>query len=100
MIGKMLVVAIFLLQIVYAKDTHVNGYFRSNGTYVQPHYRTSPNSTTYDNYSTKGNVNPYTGEKGYKDPYSSSSNSFGGSDSNVYSNSNSSSKSLYYGQGE
>lgn len=45
------------------------GYFRSNGTYVQPYYRTSPNSSLFDNYSTKGNYNPYSGRKGYVNPY-------------------------------
>ena len=29
----------------------VSGYYRSSGTYVQPHYRTSPNSTLFDNYT-------------------------------------------------
>lgn len=42
----------------------VKGYTKKNGTYVQPHYRTNPNTRTYDNWSTKGNVNPYTGKKG------------------------------------
>lgn len=51
-----------------AKDTYVNGYVRKDGTYVQPHYRSAPNNSTYDNYSTKGNMNPYTGEKGTVDP--------------------------------
>ena len=50
-------------------DVHVRGHYRSNGTYVQPHYRSSPNGTTLDNYSTKGNVNPYTGQAGTVDPY-------------------------------
>lgn len=45
---------------------HVNGYTRKDGTYVAPHMRSSPNGTTADNYSTKGNVNPYTGEPGTK----------------------------------
>lgn len=45
-------------------DEYVNGYTRSNGTYVAPHYRSSPNSITQDNYGTKGNTNPYTGEQG------------------------------------
>ena len=45
-------------------DTSVKGYYKSNGTYVQPHYRSLPNSTTSDNWSTSGNTNPYTGEKG------------------------------------
>jgi hypothetical protein len=47
-------------------DVYVSGYTKNNGTYVQPYYRSSPNSSQYDNYSTKGNVNPYTGESGYK----------------------------------
>lgn len=50
-------------------DTYVNGYYKKDGTYVAPHYRSSPNSSTYDNWSTKGNTNPYTGKKGTKDPY-------------------------------
>lgn len=47
-------------------DHYVSGYTRSNGTYVAPHYQTNPNRTTSDNYSTVGNVNPYTGQAGTK----------------------------------
>ena len=56
-------------------STRISGYTNSYGTYVEPYYRTSPNSTVYDNYSTKGNINPYTGSYGTKlpDTYSSSS---------------------------
>jgi len=49
-------------------DTHVRGYTRRDGTYVQPHKRTAPNSSRRDNYSTRGNVNPYTGKPGTVDP--------------------------------
>jgi outer membrane protein assembly factor BamE (lipoprotein component of BamABCDE complex) len=49
-----------------AKDVHVNGYTKKDGTYVAPYTRTSPNHTKSDNYSTKGNVNPYTGKEGTK----------------------------------
>lgn len=45
-------------------DTRVRGYYRSNGTYVMPHMRSSPNRTRSDNWSTKGNYNPYTGKPG------------------------------------
>ena len=45
-------------------DTYVNGYYKSNGTYVQGHYRSSPNSTRSDNWSERGNTNPYTGKQG------------------------------------
>lgn len=47
-------------------DTFVNGYYRKDGTYVQPHYRTDSNSVKYDNYSSQGNSNPYNGNQGYQ----------------------------------
>ena len=47
-------------------DQYVNGYFRKNGTYVQPHYRSSPDNSIYNNYSYQGNLNPYTGGIGHK----------------------------------
>jgi hypothetical protein len=43
---------------------YVHGYTRSNGTYVRPYYRSSPNGTVTDNYSYRGNINPYTGAVG------------------------------------
>lgn len=45
-------------------DTYVQGYARSDGTYVQGYMRSSPDSHKYNNYSSEGNSNPYTGEKG------------------------------------
>ena len=52
-------------------DIYVNGYTKSNGTYVEPHMRSAPDSNPYNNYSTKGNVNPYTGKEGTVEPYNS-----------------------------
>ncbi len=49
-------------------STSVKGYTKKSGTYVAPHQRTAPNKTKSDNYSTKGNTNPYTGKKGTKKP--------------------------------
>jgi len=46
----------------------VRGYIKRDGTYVAPSYRSRPNSTTLDNYSTRGNVNPYTGKTGTQQP--------------------------------
>jgi hypothetical protein len=46
----------------------VRGYTKSNGTYVAPHVRTAPDSTPNNNWTTKPNVNPYTGKEGTKAP--------------------------------
>lgn len=45
-------------------QVHVRGYVRSNGTYVQPHFRSTPDGNFWNNWSTKGNINPYTGRPG------------------------------------
>lgn len=52
-----------------ARGVRVSGYVKKDGTYVAPHYRSAPNRSTLDNYSTRGNYNPYTGQAGKKDPY-------------------------------
>jgi hypothetical protein len=57
----------FMALSAIADDT-VKGYTKKDGTYVEPYHRTAPNDKKDDNYSSKGNVNPYTGEKGYVDP--------------------------------
>lgn len=45
---------------------YVHGYTKKDGTYVAPHYQTNPNGTKADNWSTVGNVNPFTGKPGTK----------------------------------
>jgi hypothetical protein len=40
----------------------VSGYYRKSGTYVAPHYRSDPDTSFSNNWSTKGNYNPYTGK--------------------------------------
>ena len=47
-------------------QTRVKGYYRADGTYVQPYMRQSPDGNFGNNYSTKGNINPYTGVSGTK----------------------------------
>jgi hypothetical protein len=50
-------------------NSHTNsGYTTNTGTYVQPHQQTNSNSTQRDNYSATGNVNPYTGAVGTRNP--------------------------------
>jgi hypothetical protein len=65
-------IAFLFFSVVSFSQVSVRGYYRSNGTYVQPHQRTAPNYTRNDNYSTVGNVNPYTGKAGTqpRDSYS------------------------------
>ena len=46
----------------------VDGYTTKRGTYVQPHHKTKPNGTQYDNYGTRENVNPHTGRSGTRTP--------------------------------
>ncbi|EER62414.1 conserved hypothetical protein [Acidovorax delafieldii 2AN] len=44
----------------------VSGHTTKNGTYVPPHRATNPDSSKTNNWSHKGNVNPYTGKEGTK----------------------------------
>ena len=73
---KVLVAALATLMLfTFATETYaqnrVRGYYRKDGTYVQPHYRSKPDGNPFNNWSTKGNVNPYTGKPGTKNPYRS-----------------------------
>lgn len=61
---SIITIALLALSAQATADEYVNGYYRQDGTYVAPHMRSSPNGQTWDNYSTKGNVNPYTGQQG------------------------------------
>lgn len=67
-----LIIGLFIpISFVGAKTVRVKSYYKpSTGTYVMPSYRTSPNKYKYDNYSTKGNYNPYTGRAGVRNYYS------------------------------
>jgi hypothetical protein len=49
-------------------DVYVRGYVRRDGTYVQPHWRSNPDTIPYNNWSCPGNVNPYTGRRATGNP--------------------------------
>lgn len=87
MIRNILVLLIGLLFFgsVYA-DTYVNGYYRKDGTYVQPHYRSSPDSSYNNNWSVKPNINPYTGQQGTRSPTWNDQNPYSNPYNNPYSN--------------
>ncbi len=55
-------------------DTYVNSYTRADGTYVQGHMRSGADGNRTNNWSTRGNTNPYTGQAGTRDPYSYGNN--------------------------
>lgn len=64
-----------VLSLACYADVAVSGYYRKNGTYVKPHMRSSPDSSFRNNWSTIGNVNPYTGKIGTKTTPTYNSNS-------------------------
>jgi len=73
--------ALFILSLIFVltsfgisfgQNVHVRGYTKKNGTYVQPHYRSRPDGNVFNNWSTQGNTNPYTGKRGTVNPYKSS----------------------------
>jgi hypothetical protein len=70
----------------------VDGYTKRDGTYVQPHHRSVLDGDRSNNWSTRGNVNSYTGPPGTKSPYDSGSGGsfggFGSGNSGGYGNTN------------
>jgi hypothetical protein len=66
---KVIMIGLLSIAVGAATAAQVDGHVRQDGTYVPPHYRTNPNDSRLDNYSTQGNVNPYTGQAGTVDPY-------------------------------
>jgi hypothetical protein len=69
---KYFIVVVFLLLVISISNivvaqgyTQVKGYYRKNGTYVRPHYRTNPDGIKWNNYSYPGNSNPNTGDITY-----------------------------------
>jgi hypothetical protein len=47
---------------------YVRPHVTSTGVVVRGHYQTNPNGTQYDNYGTRGNLNPHNGRIGTRDP--------------------------------
>ena len=77
---KIFLTALLLLtSLSIFSQVQVKGYYRSNGTYVKPHIRSSPDSTRSNNYGASGS-----GNSGFTSP---SSRDFDGDGiSNQYDN--------------
>ena len=70
---KMLLAIISLMLALTADSAfaqvHVRGHINSRtGTYIMPHYRTAPDHFRFNNWSTRGNYNLFTGKRGSADP--------------------------------
>lgn len=64
----LIVLALAFAGVGIAEAGYVNGYFRSNGTYVSGYYRTEPNAYKFDNYSFNGDWSNAYNDSYYK-PY-------------------------------
>jgi len=73
---------VFIAAVAALADVPVRGHMR-NGRYVRPHMRSNPDGNFWNNWSTIGNRNPYTGQRGTKrtppDGYGGSSRAYVGS---------------------
>jgi len=70
---RLILIALAVLALVGPAEARggshsTRGYVTKKGTYVAPYRATNPNQTQRDNFSTKGNVNPYTGKAGTRTP--------------------------------
>lgn len=63
-------------------QVYVKPHVTRDGTYVEGHQRSAPNSTKLDNYSTQGNSNPWTGQQGTVNPYTQPPNAYQATPSN------------------
>lgn len=65
-LGLAVVLASIVAAPALAGSTYVHSYIKSDGTYVQGHMRSAPDGNFNNNWSTKGNINPYTAQEGTK----------------------------------
>lgn len=63
---KIILATVVLVMVTGAASAQIyqRPHIDKNGRYSEGGYRAKPNGTQFDNYSTKGNVNPYSGKKG------------------------------------
>lgn len=61
---RLILAAMMMISATASADQIVKAHIKSDGTYVGPYVRSTPNKVQSDNYSTQGNRNPYTGKRG------------------------------------
>lgn len=86
--GLVLTVLILSTSLAFAKNVYVKGSTSitksGNIIFRQPSMRSGPNKTVTDNYSFKGNFNPYTGKTGTNYNRNSPSSSYFGTSGKSY----------------
>ncbi len=55
-IATILIACLETLGTGYAQDVYVEGFYRSNGTYVESHYRSAPDSSKANNYGPRNST--------------------------------------------
>ena len=64
---KLIILCFGLCFFVPTSDAaYVRGHMRKSGTYTMGYHRTRADKTRFNNYSTRGNRNPFTGKRGTK----------------------------------
>ncbi len=61
---KLLLMFVLITTPAMADPNSVSGYYRNNGTYVQPYKRSHPNRSFSDSYSPRECYKPYAGTSG------------------------------------
>ena len=68
MIFMVMLLGLLPLQAEAQSNHRVRGYVTRGGVYVQRHRATNPDRSRLNNYSSRGNYNPYTGKVGTRYP--------------------------------
>lgn len=67
---KKLIFGILAIAILTAFSTeafayrYTGGHYRKSGAYVQPYRSSTPDGARWNNWSSRGNTNPFTGKRG------------------------------------
>lgn len=88
--SMLLILVLLTSQNLFAREVHVKGYTKTDGTYVDSYTRTAPDNTINNNWSTQGNTNPYTGivgtvpQNSYQPTYGSGNSTFGSGAKSIF----------------
>lgn len=61
---RLIAAALIFSPIPASAQVYVQGHVNNDGSYTPGHWRSSPDSSTANNWSSRPNVNPHTGQQG------------------------------------